>query len=274
MEQPSETLPSLHALSITPQPQSAAPDETIPSTTPPRPETARSRTPTPRSKLSTSSEALRYEGPISYRAYQGEQDLDVIVRLVDDELSEPYNLYTYRYFLDDWPHLCFFAYAGEVPIGVIVCKQEPHTKSSKSVPIPDRPGERRPLMRGYLAMLSTRKEYRGRGVATHLLRLSLSVMLRPPPEFVATLPPDHPSREPVDEIVLETEADNTAALAFYAKMGFVREKRLHRFYLNGKDAYRLRLDLTKSAPVAATAHETNRTQDQDYSSRPRSDEIC
>ena len=26
----------------------------------------------------------------------------MIVRLVDDELSEPYNLYTYRYFLDDW----------------------------------------------------------------------------------------------------------------------------------------------------------------------------
>lgn len=102
MEQPSETLPSLHALSITPQPQSAAPDETIPSTTPPRPETARSRTPTPRSKLSTSSDVPRYEGPTSYRAYQGEQDLDVIVRLVEDELSEPYNLYTYRYFLDEW----------------------------------------------------------------------------------------------------------------------------------------------------------------------------
>ncbi|KWU45837.1 acyl-CoA N-acyltransferase, partial [Rhodotorula sp. JG-1b] len=160
---------------------------------------------------------------ISYRAYQGEQDLDVIVRLVDDELSEPYNLYTYRYFLDDWCVELSQAYAGEIPIGVIVCKQEPHPKSSKSVPIPDRPGERRPLMRGYLAMLSTRKEYRGRGVGELFLRMSASWRC-----------------EPVDEIVLETEADNTAALAFYAKMGFVREKRLHRFYLNGKDAYRLR----------------------------------
>jgi peptide alpha-N-acetyltransferase len=80
--------------------------------------------------------------------------------------------------------------------------------------------------------------------ATHLLRLSLSVMLAPPPSLLASLPPDHPSQDPVDEIVLETEADNAAALAFYAKMGFVREKRLYRFYLNGKDAYRLRLDLT------------------------------
>lgn len=55
----------------------------------------------------------RYEGPISYRAYQGEQDLDVIVDLVDDELSEPYNLYTYRYFLDDW---CVTAQAHCIPV--------------------------------------------------------------------------------------------------------------------------------------------------------------
>lgn len=76
-------------------------------------------------------------------------------------------------------------------------------------------------------------------------------MIRPPPSLLDSLPPDHPSRQPVDEIVLETEADNDAALAFYAKMGFVREKRLYRFYLNGKDAYRLRLDLTRSRPVEA-----------------------
>jgi peptide alpha-N-acetyltransferase len=45
---------------------------------------------------------LRVDEEITYRAYQGEEDLDVIVELVDDELSEPYNLYTYRYFLDEW----------------------------------------------------------------------------------------------------------------------------------------------------------------------------
>jgi ribosomal protein S18 acetylase RimI-like enzyme len=77
-------------------------------------------------------------------------------------------------------------------------------------------------------------------------------MIRPPASLLESLPPDHPSRQPADEIVLETEADNAAALAFYAKMGFVREKRLHRFYLNGKDAYRLRLDSTKSRPIDAT----------------------
>ncbi|TNY17116.1 putative acyltransfersase [Rhodotorula diobovata] len=188
--------------------------------------------------------------PIRYRAYQGEEDLEAITKLVDEELSEPYNLYTYRYFLDEWPHLCFFALSGDDPIGVIICKQEPHTKSSRSVPLTageegTQEGERRPLMRGYLAMLSTIKAFRGRGIATRLLRLSLSGMLRPPAALLASLPSEHPSRQPVDEVVLETEADNAAALAFYSKMGFVREKRLQRFYLNGKDAYRLRLDLSE-----------------------------
>jgi len=43
----------------------------------------------------------------------------------------------------------------------------------------------------------------------------------------------------VDEIVLETEYDNFAALSLYESLGFIREKRLYRFYLNGKDAFRL-----------------------------------
>jgi hypothetical protein len=40
------------------------------------------------------------------------------------------------------------------------------------------------------------------------------------------------------QVVLETEFDNVIALAFYASMGFMREKRLFRFYMNGKDAFR------------------------------------
>ncbi|BGP53259.1 N-alpha-acetyltransferase 30 [Rhodotorula sphaerocarpa] len=222
-------LPSLHALSLS---SAASTPPPIASTSTAIIDGAEQAGLTARPSTSESAPLARYDGPITYRAYQGEADLEAIVALVDDELSEPYNLYTYRYFLDDWPHLCFFAHAGEEPIGVIVCKQEPHTKSSKSLPIPGQPGERRPLMRGYLAMLSTKKAYRGRGV-------------------------DHPSRQPVDEIVLETEADNAAALAFYAKMGFAREKRLHRFYLNGKDAYRLRLDLSLSTPAVPGGPRTN-----------------
>ena len=30
--------------------------------------------------------------------------------LVDAELSEPYSIFTYRYFLRNWPQLCFLAF--------------------------------------------------------------------------------------------------------------------------------------------------------------------
>ena len=53
------------------------------------------------------------------------------------------------------------------------------------------------------------------------------------------------------QIVLETEHDNAAALALYESLGFIREKRLHRFYLNGKDAFRLVLAVPDSDPDAS-----------------------
>jgi len=51
------------------------------------------------------------------------------------------------------------------------------------------------------------------------------------------------SSPPAQEVVLETEVDNEGAMSLYRKLGFVKEKRLHRFYLNAKDAYRLKLPL-------------------------------
>ena len=44
-----------------------------------------------------------------------------------------------------------------------------------------------------------------------------------------------------DEVVLETEIINKAALRLYENLGFVRDKRLFRYYLNGVDALRLKL---------------------------------
>jgi hypothetical protein len=43
------------------------------------------------------------------------------------------------------------------------------------------------------------------------------------------------------QIVLETEITNTAAMKLYERLGFLRSKRLHRYYLNGNSAYRLAL---------------------------------
>jgi len=47
-----------------------------------------------------------------------------------------------------------------------------------------------------------------------------------------------------EEIMLETEVTNLAALKLYESLGFVRDKRLMSYYLNGNDAYKLKLWLT------------------------------
>lgn len=44
---------------------------------------------------------------IVYRQYTGERDLPHVISLVEHELSEPYVIYTYRYFLNQWYLLSF-----------------------------------------------------------------------------------------------------------------------------------------------------------------------
>ncbi|KAF4568328.1 N-alpha-acetyltransferase mak3 [Pleurotus pulmonarius] len=153
---------------------------------------------------------------IMYRQYAGESDLPHIMSLVQNELSEPYVVYTYRYFLHQWPHLAFLAFPTDHghsdPVGVIVCKQSMHRNLSN---------------RGYIAMLSVSKDWRKRGIASALVNNSIEAM----------------KADGVDEVVLETEYDNNAALSLYESLGFIREKRLYRFYLNGKDAFRLVLSV-------------------------------
>ncbi|KAG6808685.1 hypothetical protein H0H92_003247 [Tricholoma furcatifolium] len=152
---------------------------------------------------------------IRYRKYLGEQDLPQVMDLVQSELSEPYVIYTFRYFLHHWPHLSFLAYSNKsndkTPIGVIVCKQSMHKDLTN---------------RGYIAMLSVSKNWRKRGIdGVHTFAMK---------------------EDGVDEIILETEYDNNAALSLYESLGFIREKRLHRFYLNGKDAFRLVLPVPRA----------------------------
>ena len=85
--------------------------------------------------------------------YRKEEDLKYVMRLIEKELSEPYHIYTYRYFLHDWPDLSFLAWWDGQAVGVIVCKLDRHMRGSR-------------LMRGYIAMLSVDPRYRGRGIGT------------------------------------------------------------------------------------------------------------
>lgn len=96
--------------------------------------------------------------------------------------------------------------------GVVVSKLEPHRGGP---------------LRGYIAMLATKDTYRGKGIATTLVRMALDAMIA----------------RNADEVALETEETNTAAMKLYERLGFLRSKKLHRYYLNGNSAYRLVLYL-------------------------------
>ena len=87
--------------------------------------------------------------------------------LISQELSEPYSIYVYRYFLYQWGELCYLAMdksrsENDQMVGVVVSKLEPHRGGP---------------LRGYIAMLAVREEYRGKGIATRLVRMSIDAMI-------------------------------------------------------------------------------------------------
>lgn len=146
----------------------------------------------------------------SYVSYESELQMEPIMALITKDLSEPYSIYTYRYFIHNWPKLCFLAMDGDKCIGAIVCKLDMHKNM---------------IRRGYIAMLAVEKEYRRHKIGSNLVVRAIKAMIE----------------DSCDEVVLETEVSNTAALRLYENLGFVRDKRLFRYYLNGVDALRLKL---------------------------------
>ena len=89
---------------------------------------------------------------IEYVDYINESMIGDIQALVSKDLSEPYSIFTYRYFLHKWPNLCTCVYANDVDssenkrvmIGVIVCKAEDEGEG----------------LHGYIAMLAVNSAYR------------------------------------------------------------------------------------------------------------------
>lgn len=157
------------------------------------------------------------DGGVTYRPFrEGEDELERVVELIREELSEPYSIFTYRYFVGQWPQACYFACVDGKEVGVIVCKMDAH----------------RIYKRGYIAMLVVQKKQRHLGLGTGLVQSAIQVM----------------RREKCEEVALEAEVTNDGALRLYEKLGFIRDKRLHRYYLHGADAFRLKLLLPEIVP--------------------------
>lgn len=146
-----------------------------------------------------------------------ETQMATVTGIVDAELSEPYSVFTYRYFIKNWPELCVCAHLHGKCIGVVICKLDQHRES----------------FRGYVGMLVVTKPHRRKfGLGSALVKRALDVM----------------RASGADECVLEVETSNKGALRLYENLGFIRDKRLERYYLSGNDAYRMKLLF----PLAAT----------------------
>ena len=99
---------------------------------------------------------------IEYVDYTDESMMADIQRLVSKDLSEPYSVYTYRYFLHNCPRFCICAYARSpandserTMIATIVCKLEGEGDA----------------MQGYMAMLAVDKDYRKLGIGKKLVTM-------------------------------------------------------------------------------------------------------
>ncbi|CAB4067898.1 NAA30 [Lepeophtheirus salmonis] len=86
---------------------------------------------------------------IEYLVYESELQMPDIMARIQKDLSEPYSIYTYRYFIHNWPHLCFMARVNGNCVGAIVCKLDYHSSMRYSC-----------TKRGYIAMLAVDKKYR------------------------------------------------------------------------------------------------------------------
>ncbi|MCJ1240482.1 N-alpha-acetyltransferase mak3 [Varicellaria rhodocarpa] len=171
---------------------------------------------------------------INYVQYHSSKEstyLTAIRQLISKDLSEPYSIYVYRYFLYQWGDLCFMALDDqENLLGVVVSKLEPHRGGP---------------LRGYIAMLAVREEHRGKGIATKLVRMAIDAMIE----------------RDADEIALETEVTNAPAMKLYERLGFLRSKCLHRYYLNGNTAFRFVLYIKEDAATAGMYGDMNEDGD-------------
>ncbi|KAL3097599.1 hypothetical protein niasHT_023399 [Heterodera trifolii] len=154
-----------------------------------------------------------------------------IMRLIGRELSEPYSVYTYLYFIHQWPDLCVLAIdcADEQIVGAILCKLDRNALDERDCI----------LSRGYIGMLAVEESYRGHGIGTRLIRTVIELL----------------RRQGCNEVLLETEVSNARSLSLYGRLGFIRDARLYRYYLNGGDAFRLKLFLEQQPQPRSTTND-------------------
>ena len=99
---------------------------------------------------------------IVFRPFATEQDLQTVITMIGKELSEPYPIYTYRYFVQKWPELTLLAHFEGEPDKIIACIV---SKLDYQPKIDDKTNK----LRGYIAMLAVEPEHRRLGLGRKLV---------------------------------------------------------------------------------------------------------
>ena len=153
-----------------------------------------------------------------FKTYKGNHQRERIIELMTKYLSEPYPVYTYMYFLDLFPDctiLCYDKNKKNENNELFICGAVVGNINRK----PDK-------IQGYIAMLAVEEEYRKKGLGKKMVELLI----------------DNFKKEyKVNEITIETEVDNYAALGLYESFGFIRTKMYINYYFNANNAYKLKL---------------------------------
>ncbi|GMH51241.1 hypothetical protein TrST_g10853 [Triparma strigata] len=217
---------------------------------------------------------------IHYRPYNSELDIDHIQALCSPMLSEPYSVYTYRYFLLKFGDCCWFGFKrndgsgdAKVPpssdeeerrayscVACCICKIDTSYKIVKVPAVPPKAqkaaseGGSKPGLAGALAKIKLDREAAAAQGEDHEVEVKTG--------YIGMLSTDPPYRgldianrllslsiesmienHGIRAVTLEVEDDNVKAESIYRKVGFTEEGRWKRYYLNGGGAKRLKMNV-------------------------------
>ena len=158
-----------------------------------------------------------------YKTYPGYKKRQRIIDLMTKYLSEPYPIYTYLYFLDLFPDCTILCYDKN--------KKEANNDYYVAGAVVGNINRKPNKVQGYIAMLDVEEDYRKRGLGKKMVELLMDIFKK---------------SYRVNEISIETEVDNYAALGLYESFGFVRTKMYINYYFNANNAYKLKLFLDNS----------------------------
>jgi ribosomal-protein-alanine N-acetyltransferase len=143
--------------------------------------------------------------PVDVRLFEP-GDLPVVLRMERESFEN-----------DAWPRELFLEYAAIAPDLFLIAHVEGHA-AGYSIALLTRHGAE-------IESLGVRPRYRGRGVATRLVRASLKKV----------------RRRGARVVWLMVRRENAAAVALYRKLGFERTATVPDYYEDGGTAWRMRL---------------------------------